>query len=135
MIQKKVFRKIMKEFEKFEQLNKDKQLKLRVVNPLPRKTQIDILNQTNKNQHTIHEELTLDQLQGYLRDIFKKRVENKTLKRLSIRQGCKTYGWVDRSPSTYGLNICPDPTCPSCSMLSDMIKEDANKYFDEEQED
>ena len=61
-------------------------------------------------------DLTLEQLEEWFDDILKERLEEKYI---IVTQGCKTYGWVERT--NLNLNICLDPVCTSCSELTKIL--------------
>lgn len=69
--------------------------------------------------------ITVEELKQYLLDIFRTSDTDDVI----FSQGCKTHGIVNRRKSK--LNICDDPTCPSCSALAkelhDQLTNEKNK--------
>lgn len=59
--------------------------------------------------------LTIEQLEEWLDEIFEDRRIKEKEKTIIITQGCKTYGWVERTDMN--LNLCDDRECTSCSEL------------------
>lgn len=49
--------------------------------------------------------------------------------KIVIYQGCKTNGTVSRSG--LDLNLCNDPTCPSCNMFNELLEEEAKNFLNE----
>jgi len=69
-------------------------------------------------------ELTAKEIEEFIKEVFtqKKHKERKIV----MYQGCKKYGWANRSE--FDLNLCDDPECPSCRMWDELIAKEA-KYF------
>jgi hypothetical protein len=81
----------------------------------------------NKKDKEEYKPLTLEKLEEYVQDIFNNPKWTNE-REIVIYQGCITKGAVERS--SINLNICDNPNCPSCKMLSDALAEEAKNFID-----
>ena len=65
-------------------------------------------------------------------DEFFKRAKPSQERKIVMWTGCKTQGMIRLSSEDLSLPICNDSTCPTCSLISEALKEEVNKQIKKE---
>lgn len=71
----------------------------------------------SKEEGMFDKPLTIEMLEEHLKDLELSRPKSEYI----MYQGCKTHGLVKRTSSN--MNLCDDPTCPSCSEFNKALKD------------